>query len=538
MRMTRVTWMRRICGSQCLKAGPPPPTLARSARLALIVSVVMVLGGTTQAMASFAAPSQNEAGNAVAAAPIANAPSDSSSLKSRVIAILSPPDVGATRWGIYVADMQGDPVLSIAADQRFAPASNTKIFVTAAVFDALSKGTFPDQGAGVRIERVGKTPNVTLVGLGDAMMSDKPDCRVDCLVQLARAVKAAGLRTVGDIIGDDSYFPDERWVVSWHARSGSHMVPSALTLDDNSADAEVRPGRAIGQPAVVSIPDLEPEFQVRNDVITGTPDSVADVRVESYPDARSVRLFGTMPAGGEPRHIAILVDDPALYAAIHLARELKALGIRVKGKVRAKHRPLTLADFSTDTSPPVVPAMLAQLTPPSVVEDLTHTAKVSQNLHAQLFLQKLAVANDVDGSSENGLAVVEKMLDRAGIPRMSYDFYDGSGLCPDNRVTPRWVVHFLRWTQQQPWGPAWRRILPVGGRDGTLQSRMQGTILQDNVQAKTGTLTAGVNALAGFVTAKSGRKLVFAIYANDRPSVSPKILSNMDRALQFIAENN
>ena len=52
--------------------------------------------------------------------------------------------------------------------------------------------------------------------------------------------------------------------------------------------------------------------------------------------------------------------------------------------------------------------------------------------------------------------------------------------------------------------------LPVAGVDGTLKSRMQKTLAQGNVRAKTGTLT-GISSLAGYCTAPNGHELAFAI---------------------------
>jgi D-alanyl-D-alanine carboxypeptidase/D-alanyl-D-alanine-endopeptidase (penicillin-binding protein 4) len=106
-----------------------------------------------------------------------------------------------------------------------------------------------------------------------------------------------------------------------------------------------------------------------------------------------------------------------------------------------------------------------------------------------------------------------------------------------NRVTPRMMTRFLRWTQTQPWGKDFREALPIGGVDGTLSRRFAGTSLQGRIFAKTGTLSA-VNALSGFMVARSGRVLVFSAIANDWPSSAASATSAMDAALVRIAEAN
>ena len=99
------------------------------------------------------------------------------------------------------------------------------------------------------------------------------------------------------------------------------------------------------------------------------------------------------------------------------------------------------------------------------------------------------------------------------------------------------MVALLQWIERQPWGGEWRATLPVGGKDGTLARRFgDGTALDGKLFAKTGSLNA-TNALAGYMTAASGRTLTFAIYANDVPE-DVAATQFMDRALLAIAVSN
>jgi len=458
-------------------------------------------------------------------------------LEAKIRATLAKPALEGTRWGLQVEDKQGHILASIAPDERFQPASNTKVFITTAVYDAMARGPFPNLGTQVRLERGAHgRKNVVLVGRGDALLSDTPHCQRDCLATLADAVAATGIRRVGDVIGDDSFMPFERWTISEALRPGTRMVPSALTLNDNEVAIKVTPTFTLGAPASASMPDLAPEIALVNEITTGPAGSRAQIHAEMIPGQRSIRLLGTVPQGGRVEWLSFDVDDPADAAAIRFARLLRARGIRVKGKVLPRHAPLTAAAIAGAPALPEAPA-LATLTPPDIAEDLKLTAKVSQNLHAHLFLRKLAIAQGKVGTTPAGLIELRKVLDKAGLSPASYDFYDGSGLSPDNRITPRAMVHYLHWVDTQPWVASWRAGLPIGGVDGTLARRMKGTILQGNLTAKTGTLLS-TNALAGYMTAASGKELVFAIYASDRPSGAPSVLPTMDAALAEIASAN
>ena len=73
------------------------------------------------------------------------------------------------------------------------------------------------------------------------------------------------------------------------------------------------------------------------------------------------------------------------------------------------------------------------------------------------------------------------------------------------------LVRFLRYAEQNSnIRLHLRPSLPIAGFDGTLKSRMKNAFAQENVKAKTGTLT-GLISLAGYCTASNGNRLCFAI---------------------------
>ena len=458
-------------------------------------------------------------------------------LAERVAAVLAEQGPG-TRFGLVVADADGREIVAIAPDQRFVPASNTKLFTTAAAFATLGDLTAEDRtgGAAVRLETHGGTPpDVVLEGHGDARLSSALDCRQDCLATLADAV-AAHTHVVGDVIGDDSAFPDERWSpgMSWNnmpTPSGTGI--SALTLDDAEVTVEFVPGASPRAPAMAATP----YYRIDNRVTTGV---VTALRFDRMPGSDVLRIDGTVEADDRAHLLPVGIDDPAHYAATMLRVFLLARGVRVTGKVAVRHRPLTPGDdpalrgSAPAPRPPRAPT-IAQIVAPPLIEDIVTINKQSQNAHAELLLRRVGLATGT-GSIADGQAAVRKMLAAAGVERWRYDFADGSGMSSYNRVSPRGVVRFLRWTQGQPWGAAFRATLPIGGVDGTMRRRFVGTPLAGKVFAKTGTLNAA-SALAGFLVAASGRTLTFAGYAADMPEDGAASAA-MDKALLLIAAGN
>lgn len=475
----------------------------------------------------------------VAALLVLAAPAKAQTLQQRVEATLGAAGSGV-RFGLVVATPEGAELVVIAPEQRFVPASNTKMFTTAAAFAMLGPVDRPDTqaGASVRLDKEGRrVPDVILTGNGDARLSSAAGCVANCLAMLADAV-AAEARVVGDVVSDDSLFPDQRWSpgMSWNnmaSRSGT--ATSALTLDDNELTLRVTPGAAGQPPRVDGLGYYSVDNRART-VIAGA----STLGVDRLPGGRVVRLTGTIAAGAAPETLRLAIDDPAHYAAWRFRALLEARGVRVTGTVTARHRPLGPGDdpASRGAAPPMRPPRpdaLARLTPAPLLGDLGVTNKISQNLHAELLLRRVGRVAGT-GSIADGQAAVQAMMSQAGVPRAAYDFSDGSGMSTYNRLAPRGVVTFLRWTSGQSWGAAWRATLPVGGVDGTLTNRFRDTPLQGRVFAKTGTLNA-TNALSGFLIAKSGRTLLFSAFANDVPE-GVSATRHLDAVLVQVAEAN
>jgi D-alanyl-D-alanine carboxypeptidase/D-alanyl-D-alanine-endopeptidase (penicillin-binding protein 4) len=319
--------------------------------------------------------------------------------------------------------------------------------------------------------------------------------------------------------------------MSWNnipTRSGTGI--SALTLDDNELVVTVT---ADGK-------EVLPSYYTADNRITVVPGAKSNIGFDRAPNGYVLRLTGTIGAEAKPERLRVGIDDPARYAAWRLGEMLKARGVKVTGKIDVRHRALSAADDPAirGSAPPARPPagpVLAKLTPPPLIEDIAITNKISQNLHAELLLRRVALANG-SGSIADGQVAVRAMLAAAGAPRASFDFSDGSGMSSYNRVAPRGAIALLRWIAAQPWGAAWRESLPVGGVDGTLARRFGGTILDRKLFAKTGSLNA-TSALSGYMITKSGRNFTFSIYANDVPD-GTSATKAMDAALVLIASEN
>ena len=152
------------------------------------------------------------------------------------------------------------------------------------------------------------------------------------------------------------------------------------------------------------------------------------------------------------------------------------------------------------------------------------TLKPSQNLYTELILRTLGnvaapapTSVGVDRTSESvGIDVVRTFLREAGVNASPLSLNDGSGLSRNDMVTAEATLQLLTYMRRHRYATAFRDALPIAGVDGTLRNRMKGTAAENNLRAKTGTLSSA-SSLSGFVTTAAGEELVFSIMVNNYP---------------------
>src|SRR4030095_7996315 len=129
-------------------------------------------------------------------------------------------------------------------------------------------------------------------------------------------------------------------------------------------------------------------------------------------------------------------------------------------------------------------------------------------------------------SEDRGVEVVKSFLKNVGIRPESLDLNDGSGLSRNDMVTADSTVQLLTYMSRHRYADVFRDALPVAGVDGTLRNRFKGTAAENNLRAKTGSLSSA-SSLSGYVKTTTGENIVFSIIVNNYPEdAEPRAVSD------------
>jgi D-alanyl-D-alanine carboxypeptidase/D-alanyl-D-alanine-endopeptidase (penicillin-binding protein 4) len=126
------------------------------------------------------------------------------------------------------------------------------------------------------------------------------------------------------------------------------------------------------------------------------------------------------------------------------------------------------------------------------------------------------MTNPSPTSEELGLEAVKTFLKTVGLRPEALVLDDGSGLSRNDMITADASVQLLTFMSKHRYATVFRDALPVAGVDGTLRNRFKGTPAENNVRAKTGSLSSAAS-LGGYMTTAGGEKLAFSIMVNNYP---------------------
>lgn len=434
-------------------------------------------------------------------------------LVASIDSMFNDPAFAHAHWGAKITSLKsGEVWYEHNAQRMFNPASNQKVLSGAVALTKLGadfryETTLATNGSVVNGVLNG---DLVVIGTGDpSLYIDFIENPREVLLKWANVLKQQGIRSItGNIIGDDNAWEDEFFGAGWAFDDFEYAYSTeinALQFNGGYVNLKITPPASLSGKAKVEMKFPTQYVAIENNLQTiSSGQNDTQIR-RSYP-LNTIKISGNIVQGGNVINQTMSVSNQTLFFVTVLKEALQEVGISVQGSPKDCD---DLPNWQTNAAWTTLHVHQS----PLFSEILAVMEKDSQNLFAETFVRTIGAKVKGFGSFQNGRTVLQETLQEWGIPSDRYQFYDGSGLSRQDYVSPNVLSSILIHMRQSPQWQVWYDSLPIAGKDGTLKNRMKNTKAQNNVRAKTGTIS-NVRGLSGYVTTASGEELVFSFLVN------------------------
>lgn len=491
------------------------PVLALTAALAVRLATAQSPAPVQPPPASPVTTSGIPAGLAAAVNPLVNGP-----LASR------------SKVSVKIVDVDsGEVVVERDSEVPVAPASNMKLFTTAAAYYLLEQPFSFETPLQIRgkVESTGTLKgDVRIIGRGDPTIGSRfhdGDARA-VIERWASALQAAGVKTIeGDVLLDYGYFDTEyvhpTWprdqLVNWY-----EAPIASLSMQEGTVMVRVVPTRP-GQKPQIEFEPPNSYLGLANRAVTG---GGRGVYITRFLGTNEIIVRGNHPTNVAPTEVFVSVENPLHYFANVVGTTFEENGINILGGVK-----LVRSDPRTDWQ-----TISEYRTPLGIVVMVIN--KKSQNQYAEQLLKTIGAEVNGNGSFQGGSeAITSWLTTKLGVPPGQVRMVDGSGMSRFNRASADSFIAMLRYMWKGPYRREFLVSMPYSGdSDSRFGKRLKGDAYSGRVFAKTGYIS-GVIGLSGYVHAKSGRVYAFSFLFNDYPSGTSAVYRLHDDILKNVIEH-
>ena len=475
-----------------------------------------------------------------------------------------------SQWSMVVMDTSTGQVLeTMQPDKLVLTASVRKLYSVATALNVVGADhsfVTPVYSSGV-VDSSGKlTGNLILKASGDLTFGgrQKPDGTVDftdfdhndargfggailtpedpltALNDLAQQVRASGITSVdGDVIIDDRLFD------AFRVPNGNVLI-SPIVINENVIDVTLSPGASAGQAGVLDWRPRTSAMTMQGTSLTTAASSNADILVsgdalnaaplsclaapgckgtlssnESLSAPATIPLGYVSPLVGNGLYVSILrVEDPPSFARTAFIDALVRAGVSVSAPAVQSNQSVALPPTQDYASA----AQVASFTSMPYSEFAKLVLKVSLNTGANLSLMYQGLAQGVRTVGD-ALTTERKFLTGTlGLDGTGFNFPTNGSGTPDSQATARTTATLLTAMSRLPVYPVYRDALSILGVDGSLAAVGKNVVGKEHIFVKSGATVANDEMvamnMAGYIEAKSGRILAYALFVNNAGPVT------------------
>ncbi len=448
------------------------------------------------------------------------------------------PNFSNATWGVIVKSLKtGEVLYRRNADKLFIPASNMKLFTSAAALVLLGSEFMYETnifGSG-DLEKGVLKGDLIIQGSGDPTISNRFDEGYPTKIfeRWADTLKAKGIWVVsGNLLGDDSYFDHVGIGKGWLSDYESEWFapPSgALSFNDNCIEVKIEPS-IVNFPAKVSLIPYTKYFSTTGKITTVSDSVESRISVKRLRGTNQIEISGVISQNSKPVLEDVSVTDPTAYFMTMVKEVFERKGIVIQGHTG-----------SLSTSEKIV--MTDDLTPlyvhksvplKKIIKELN---KNSNNFYGEQILKTIGLEIYNYGTVENGVKACQEIFSSMGINTDNMIMADGSGLSRLDLVTPRQIINLLTYMHKNDEFTKFYESLPIAGVDGTLIDRMKRTSAENNVRAKAG-YSNNVSSLSGYLKTAGGEMLAFSMIVNNYLAPSSLVKYLEDNVCQRLVNFN
>lgn len=398
-------------------------------------------------------------------------------------------------------------------NKLFIPASNQKLYTTAAALQELGpQFTFLTKFyiTGSIRDSILKG-NLIIQGQGDPTISGRfyNDDVLKLFKDWGDSLKSKGIKKIqGNLVGDESYFGGYKLGKGWNWDDEPFYYSaqiSALSFNENCVNLALSAEGSVGDSVKISCIPKTNYISLINHMIVLSPDSVSQKKVWRQRAENIIELQGGL-AQGTKDTVSVTIENPPLWFIKTFSDVLHSEGINICGTLYTKSNRDSLSEKNRQ--------LLFTHQSPALSRIVHVVNKKSNNFYAEQLFKTLGAEIDNDGTAKGGAKVIKNWLKNLNVSMDKAITVDGSGLSRMNLVSPFSTAAVLRAMYFSKNFQVYYNSLPVAGKDGTLKKRMNNSVAEGVLRAKTGFVTH-VRNLAGYTKDIAGNDYLFVIMVNN-----------------------
>ena len=430
--------------------------------------------------------------------------------------------VDSLKWGFCLIDSTGKKLVNYNSEKRLTPASIVKTLTTSIALETLPASfTLKTQLAYCgKIDTLGVlTGDIYIIGGGDpTFASERFNANYLTVIDSwVLKMKSLGLKQInGNIIVDNSYFPDPKINSKWDADDyGSYYgaSPTGFMFNENSYRIQFNKGRKGDTATIKRIEPIPYNCKLINEVVYKGKNTEDRVVIYSKPNDSVIRITGSIPELIDNFSVRGALPNPELSFASVLKNVMTMSGIQFSGQLKCG---------SDVTNKKLDYKVIDEVTSPSLFEIVNNTNLYSINLYAESILRHLGKLEFGIASTSCGVAKIKSEFSKAGIDSSRVYLFDGSGLSRSDSICPLQFAQFVNYIRSYKTNSLFVHSLPIAGYNCDVKNILKEPENRNRVFLKTGYMNK-VRTFVGYVDTNTKGRLSFCIIFNDYLCTTPQV---------------